>query len=88
MKPIIIIIGTLTLILSNLQGQTTQKLGSKVRFATIFQGQVLVTREASIDLTEGPHKLLVSNLTTSLVDASVRVSGSGTGKTKILEVKT
>ena len=88
MKPIIIIIGTLTLILSNLQGETTQKLGSKVRFATIFQGQVLVTREASIDLTEGPHKLLVSNLTTSLVDASVRVSGSGTGKAKILEVKT
>jgi hypothetical protein len=88
MKPISIIICALTLILSNLQGQTNRKLDSKVRFATVFQEQVLVTREAAVDLTKGSFKLIVSNLTTSLVDASVRVSGSGLGQVKILEVKT
>ena len=88
MKPIIIVICTLTLFLSNLPGQTNRKLDSKVRFATVFQGQVLVTREAATDLTKGSYRLVVSNLTSSLVDASVHVSGSGTGQVKILEVKT
>ena len=63
------------------------KVDSKVVAATVFKNRALVTREAELDLSNGMHKLTFSNLPSDLQNESVRVSATGNGIIKILDVK-
>lgn len=70
-----------------LYSQELLKIDSKVIEATVFKNRALVTREAHLDLSGGKHKLIFSNLPVDLLNESVRISASGTGIIKILDVK-
>jgi hypothetical protein len=62
------------------------KIKSKVIEAAVFKNRAMVTREAEIDLSIGKHKIIFSDLTTNIEDASVRVSANNDASIKILDV--
>lgn len=64
-----------------------RKVDSKVISATVFKDRAMVTREAELNLTKGNHTIIFSNLTHDLQDETVRLSVTGVGITKILDVK-
>lgn len=64
-----------------------REVTSKVISATVFSDRALVTRVAESTVSAGEHVLMISDLPTTLIDQSVRVSGEGTAQAKILEVK-
>ncbi|MGH7597473.1 MAG: mucoidy inhibitor MuiA family protein, partial [bacterium] len=49
--------------------------------------RALVVREASLNLVQGKHEIVLSALPFDLLDESVRVSGTGSAKAGILDVK-
>ncbi|HVO74312.1 MAG TPA: mucoidy inhibitor MuiA family protein, partial [Ignavibacteriaceae bacterium] len=67
--------------------QKEEKADSKVISATVFKNRALVTREAGLNLSKGKHKIIFSNLPADLENESVRISSSGPGIIKILDVK-
>jgi len=67
--------------------QNYLQIDSKVSSAAIFRDRALVERRAECSLGTGTFTLVFPNLTTDLLDASVRVMAIGTGEIKILEVK-
>ncbi len=67
--------------------QETATIDSKVSSVTIFRDRAMVTREGEAKLGKGIHKVILSNLPNEFDDASVRVSASGRGVIKILDVK-
>ncbi|MFH1196960.1 MAG: mucoidy inhibitor MuiA family protein [bacterium] len=68
-------------------GQDEKKVDSKVTAATVFKNRAMVTREGKVDLPKGQSVIILSNLTTDLLDESVRISADGKGEIKILDVK-
>ncbi len=72
---------------THVAGQVAKKTDSKVTAVTIFRNRALVTREARLDMPRGRHELTLSGLPADLLDESVRVSGKGQAKAKILDVK-
>ncbi|MEJ2545339.1 MAG: mucoidy inhibitor MuiA family protein [Calditrichaceae bacterium] len=68
-------------------GQDVKKVDSKVIEATVFKDRAMVTREATVNLPKGIHTVLFTNITSDLQDESIRVSGTGPGELKILEVQ-
>jgi len=64
-----------------------KKVDSKVVAATVFKDRAMVTRSAEINLAKGIHTLTFSNLTNDLQSESVRLSASGPGIIKILDIQ-
>ena len=62
-------------------------LESKVVEATIFKDRAMVMRLADVNLKMGENQIVFSNLTTDINDQSVRISATGSGEIKILDVK-
>lgn len=62
-------------------------VGSKVIEATVFKDRAMVTRSSNVILEKGENELVFSRLTTDLKDESVRISASGNGEIKIVDVK-
>lgn len=60
---------------------------SKVIEATVFKDRAMVTRSSNVILEKGENELVFSQLTTDLKDESVRISASGNGEIKIVDVK-
>ena len=60
---------------------------SKVIEATVFKDRAMVTRAAEINLLKGENQIKLSQLTTDIKDESVRISATGYGEIKILDVK-
>lgn len=60
---------------------------SKVIEATVFKDRAMVTRAAEINLLKGENQIKFSQLTTDIKDESVRISATGNGEIKILDVK-
>ena len=59
-----------------------KKVDSKVIEAAVFKNRAMVTREAEVDLGKGKHKIIFSDLTTNIEDASVRVSANNDASVK------
>ena len=60
---------------------------SKVTEATVFKDRAMITRTAHVNLLNGENQFLLTDLTTDIKDETVRVSASGNGEIKILDVK-
>jgi hypothetical protein len=60
---------------------------SKVIEATVFKDRAMVTRSADVNLNKGENTIVFSDLTTDINDESVRISATGNGEIKILDVK-
>jgi uncharacterized protein (TIGR02231 family) len=71
----------------DVHGQAVRNVDSKVTSVTVFRNRALVTREASLSLAQGKHEIVLSALPSDLLDESVRVSGTGSAKVRILDVK-
>lgn len=65
----------------------TKPTESKVIEATVFKDRAMVTRFAEANLVKGENEIIFSNLTTDIKDETVRISATGTGEIKILDVK-
>jgi uncharacterized protein (TIGR02231 family) len=60
---------------------------SRITAVTVYADRAVVTRTASIDITEpGPIEMVFENLPSSIVDQSLQVSGRGTAQATILDV--
>lgn len=59
---------------------------SRLSAATVYPDRAVVTRVAKVTLAAGPGELLFERLPSSLVDASLQVSGRGTASATILDV--
>ena len=68
-------------------GQDIKEVNSKVIEATVFKDRAMITREAAVNLAKGIHTIIFTNITSDLRDESIRVSGTGPGELKILEVQ-
>ena len=60
---------------------------SKVTEATVFKDRAMITRTAHVNLLIGENQFLLTDLTTDIKDETVRISASGSGEIKILDVK-
>jgi len=60
---------------------------SKVIEATVFKDRAMVTRSADVNLQKDENTIIFSELTTDIKDESVRISATGNGEIKILDVK-
>ena len=76
-----------SLLASPLIGQTDKTLQSKIVSAIVFNDRALVTRSATGDFSPGKYNVKVAGLPLLLNDQSVRISGTGTAKAKIMEVR-
>lgn len=72
---------------TNIYGQAVRIVESKVISATIFRNRALVAREASLNLAQGKYAIVLSALPSDFLDESVRVSGTGSTKVRILDIK-
>ena len=77
-----------SLLASPLVGQTDKTLPSKIVSAIVFNDRALVTRTATGNFGPGKCNLKIAGLPLLMNDQSVRVSGKGSSKAKILEVRT
>lgn len=77
-----------SLLASPLIGQTDKTLQSKIVSAIVFNDRALVTRTATGNFGPGKYNLKIAGLPLLMNDQSVRVSGKGSSKAKILEVRT
>jgi hypothetical protein len=68
-------------------GQEIKEIKSNIVSATVFSNRAMVTREGNVNLPGGKFQLAISGLPVELIDESVRVSGEGTAKVKISDVK-
>lgn len=60
---------------------------SKVIEATVFKDRAMVTRSSDVNLQKEENIIVFSNLTTDIKDESVRISATGGGEIKIVDVK-
>ncbi|MFW6140694.1 MAG: mucoidy inhibitor MuiA family protein [Acidobacteriota bacterium] len=60
---------------------------SKIKEVTLFPDRATIEREASLTLSPGTQKIILSGLPSSLIPDSIRVSGEGQVKVKILGVE-
>jgi len=60
---------------------------SKVIEATVFKDRAMVTRSADVNLQNEENTIIFSSLTTDIKDESVRISATGKGEIKIVDVK-
>ena len=63
------------------------KISSRIVAATVYNDRAMVTREGKATVLPGIQKVTLTPLPVGLQDESVRVSATGLGDTKILEVK-
>jgi hypothetical protein len=75
----------LTLFLCNVLDAT--EIASKVIAATVFKERAQITRMAKFQAKKGVQKVFFKNLTTDLIDASVRIKNDNTSGIKILDVQ-
>jgi uncharacterized protein (TIGR02231 family) len=60
---------------------------SRITAVTVYPDRAVVTRTASLDVTEpGPVEMVFENLPYSIVDQSLQVAGRGTAQATILDV--
>jgi uncharacterized protein (TIGR02231 family) len=60
---------------------------SRITAVTVYADRAVVTRTASLDVTEpGPVEMVFENLPSSIVDQSLQVAGRGTARATILDV--
>ncbi len=59
---------------------------SKVASATVFRNRAMVVREASVNVSKGQNTIKISEMTSDLLDETVRVSVQGNFRVKILDV--
>ncbi|HEY5551234.1 MAG TPA: mucoidy inhibitor MuiA family protein [Opitutaceae bacterium] len=59
---------------------------SRISAVTVYQDRAVVTRTATVPLTEGTTDLVFANLPQSLNEQSLQVSGSGSAPATILDV--
>lgn len=64
-----------------------RKVASTVISATVYSDRALIERAVHEQLPAGQHTLVVTGLPTTLIDQSLRVSGSSDSPAKILDVK-
>ena len=69
------------------QEATKVEVSSKIKAVTVFYDRAMVKRTASHEFTPGVYTVEVSHLPGGLLDESIRVSGEGTAKAKILGVE-
>lgn len=62
-------------------------ISSTIESVTVYRDRALVKRAAQHDYQPGDYVLKIANLPLSLLDESVRVSGSGSAAAKILDIK-
>lgn len=77
----------LFLILSTFSLAQPKPVESKVIEATVFKDRAMVTRSADVNLLKDENTIIFSELTTDIKDESVRISATGNGEIKILDVK-
>ena len=77
----------LFLILSAVSLAQLKPVESKVIEATVFKDRAMVTRSTDVNLQKGENTIVFSDLTTDIKDESVRISATGNGEIKILDVK-
>ncbi len=63
-------------------------MNTKPSEVTVFPDRARVTRVGSQDLQPGPQRIEVTNLPMALIPESVRASGKGTARAKLLGVST
>jgi hypothetical protein len=63
------------------------EIASKVIAATVFKERAQITRMAKFQAKKGVQKVFFKNLTTDLIDASVRIKNDNTSGIKILDVQ-
>lgn len=59
---------------------------SSIAAVTVYSDRAVVSRAATVDLAAGEQQLVFGRLPASLVDDSLRVTGSGTARATILDV--
>jgi uncharacterized protein (TIGR02231 family) len=59
------------------------KADSKITAVTVYPGQALVTRSASVELPAGSHQIVFENIIPQIDENSIRVSGAGNAKVKL-----
>lgn len=77
----------LSLIVSAVSLAQLKPVESKVIEATVFKDRAMVTRSADVNLLKDENTIIFSELTTDIKDESVRISATGNGEIKILDVK-
>ena len=77
----------LLLIFSSMCFPQVKPIESKVIEATVFKDRAMVTRSADVNLQKDENTIIFSELTTDIKDESVRISATGNGEIKILDVK-
>lgn len=77
----------LFLIVSAVSLAQLKPVESKVIEATVFKDRAMVTRSADVNLLKDENTIIFSELTTDIKDESVRISATGNGEIKILDVK-
>jgi len=77
----------LFLILSAFSLAQLKPVESKVIEATVFKDRAMVTRSTDVNLQKYENTIIFSELTTDIKDESVRISATGNGEIKILDVK-
>lgn len=79
----------LLLCFSFMQAQQAQEIteDSKIKEVTLFPDRATIEREATLTLHPGAQKVILSGLPSSLIPDSIRVSGKGQAKVKILGVE-
>lgn len=59
------------------------KADSRITAVTVYPGQALVTRSASVTLPAGAHQISFENIIPQVDENSIRVSGAGSAKVKL-----
>lgn len=65
----------------------TLEVESKVTRATVYTNSAQVTREVQVDLKEGLHEVVFTNIPEHLNENTLTVSAKGTAQAKILDAK-
>jgi hypothetical protein len=73
----------------SIKGEKTKAttISSDIESVTVYRDRALVKRVTHRDFQPGDYVLKIANLPLSLLDESVRVSGSGSAAAKILDIK-
>ncbi len=59
------------------------KADSRITAVTVYPGQALVTRSATVELPAGSHQIAFENIIPQVDENSIRVSGAGSAKVKL-----
>jgi len=84
MRKALLIIAAFSLLVASGVFAAEKATTSKITSVTVYPDRALVIREATIPLSPGLHKLVLSDLAGGIDDESIRGWGKGTAKVKLL----